>query len=44
MGYLQKWEQLVKNRPGFSPSEKDKMLLTRETRAGLKITGNTVLF
>ena len=44
MGYLQKWEELVKNRPGFSLSEKNKMLLNRETRAGIKIAGNAVLF
>ena len=44
MGYLQKWEELVKNRPGFSLSERNKMLLNRETRARIKITGNTVLF
>ena len=44
LGYLQKWEDMVKSRPGFSPSEKEKMLLTRETRVGIKITGKFSIF
>ena len=39
MKYLDEWEEGVKGRTGFSNSEKERMLLSRETRRGLRITG-----
>ena len=37
--YLDRWEKTVSTREGFSRTEKDKMLLSQETRKGLRITG-----
>ena len=39
--YLDKWESSVKARPetSFSKSDKDRMLLSAETRLGLRMTG-----
>ena len=39
MKYLDEWEERVKCRDGFSNAEKEKMLLSRETRDGIRITG-----
>ena len=36
--YLATWEENVEQRPGFKPAEKSLMLLSRETREGLRIT------
>ena len=39
LGYLEDWEKSVKGRPGeFTKTERNKMLLSAETRHGLKIT------
>lgn len=40
LGYLKEWEDSVHDRSGFSQSEKMKMMLSYETIAGLKMTGN----
>ena len=37
--YLEEWETSVSERSGFTKIEKGMMLLSRETRLGLKITG-----
>ena len=37
--FSQEWEKSVESREGFSRSEKNKMLLSKETRDGLKFTG-----
>ena len=37
--YLDEWEDSVSERPGFTKTEKGMMLLSRETRMGLRITG-----
>ena len=37
--YLEQWENSVKKRRGFSDKEKMLMLITKETRAGIKVTG-----
>ena len=39
MKYLDKWEEGVDKCQGFTKAEKEKMILTRETRTGLRITG-----
>ena len=39
MPYLEQWESSVKKRKGFSDKEKMLMLITKETRAGIKVTG-----
>ena len=36
--YLEDWEKSVEARVGFSKAEKQKMLLSAETRLGLKFT------
>ena len=36
--YLEEWEKSVNNRPGFTKSQKKRMLLSPETLLGLKIT------
>ena len=33
------WEQYVANLPGHTPAEKEMILLSRETREGIKISG-----
>ncbi len=37
--YLKEWELCVACRPNFTAAEKKKMLLSDETRLGLKVTG-----
>ena len=39
MGYLNDWEKCVNEREGFSKSEKKRMLLSVETRGGLRLMG-----
>ena len=39
LGYLSEWEKSVNERPGFSKLAKKAMLLSPETRLGLKTTG-----
>ncbi|XP_065894011.1 uncharacterized protein [Dysidea avara] len=36
--YLDDWEKAVQERPGFSAEEKNTMLISHETRLGLRIT------
>lgn len=38
LGYLADWKDSVMERPGFSKTEKNRMLLRAETRLGLQIT------
>ena len=38
-GYLKNWEMCVDARDGFTTAEKQKMMLSRETREGLTMTG-----
>ena len=35
------WEEEINKKEGFSAAEKAKMLMSKETREGLKITGQT---
>ena len=42
LGFLDEWEKSVEDRQNFSNFEKNKMLLSNETRLGLRLTGNTV--
>lgn len=45
LGYLDKWEKSVKDRSGgFSPKEKEKMMISRPTRLGLRLTGIFINF
>jgi len=37
---LDQWEEGVKKRKGFTKQQMDKMLLSRPTRLGLRLTGN----
>lgn len=37
--YLEEWESSVAARPNFTAAEKKMMLLSDETRRGLRITG-----
>jgi len=39
--YLDDWEKQVKERPGFSKEQKNLMLISQETRLGLRITGKS---
>ena len=39
MAYLTNWEKNVAARKGFSAPELKRMLLSEETRSGLKLTG-----
>ena len=41
--YLDKWEESVKGRPGFSKREKEKMLISEPTLLGLCLTGDVLL-
>ena len=44
IGYLDAWEKSVNERPGFEKIEKkNKMLLSQETRLGLRMTGNSII-
>ena len=38
--YLNEWESSIKKRRIFSPPSKSMMLLAKETRNGINITGN----
>lgn len=40
IGYLDRWQESVSKREGFSKTEQNKMMLSEETRAGLRLTGN----
>lgn len=40
LGYLQEWTKSVKERGGFDDQAKQRMMLSRETADGLKMTGN----
>ena len=44
LGYLSAWEKSVEERPGYSKMTKKMMLLSPETRLGLKITGTTYVY
>ena len=37
--YLSDWEKSVNSRTGYTLAERNKMLLSQQTREGLKITG-----
>ena len=37
--YLEAWEKSVRSREGFTAAQKQRMLLSSETRLGLKMTG-----
>ena len=39
LSYFSDWEAGVQSRPGFSAAQKALMLLSRETREGLRMTG-----
>ena len=39
--YLNEWEKSVEEREGFEKSQKKRMLLSEETRGGLRLTGNS---
>ena len=39
LGYLNEWEESVEQRTGFTSSQKNMMLLSRETIEGLRTTG-----
>ena len=41
MPYLDECEESVDRREGFSPSQKNMMMLSKETREGLKLTSMT---
>jgi len=37
--YLKEWESSVEKRNGFSPQSKSMMVLAKETRNGINVTG-----
>ena len=39
LGYLRSWEQSVATQMSLTQSERNRMLLSRETSDGLKLTG-----
>ena len=39
LSYIDSWESSVQSREGYTASQKNMMLLSRETREGLRITG-----
>ena len=39
LAYLDKWEKSVQERPGYTKTQKKRMMLSSETLLGLKITG-----
>ena len=41
--YLDEWEESVKGKEGFDKSQKILMMLSAETRQGLRLTGKTCL-
>ena len=42
--YLRRWEQQVSETPGLTKEEKSRLLLSKQTLLGWKITGNTYFF
>ena len=42
--YLRRWEQQVSETPGLTKEEKSRLLLSKQTLLGWKITGNTHFF
>ena len=44
LGYFKKWQQSIDTRPGnFTKSAKEKMFISRQTYAGLKITTHSIV-
>ena len=43
IGYLDQWEESVHSLDGMSKTQKNKMLLSPETRLGLRITGKIIV-
>ena len=43
IGYLDRWEKSVEDRIGFGKTEKNKMMLSAETRSGLRLTGKLIM-
>jgi len=41
--YLEDWEKSVNEREGFSSKEKEMMLMPRETRLGITVTGIAII-
>ena len=41
--YLDKWEESVNNRTGFTDAQKKAMLLSTETRNGLRMTSKYIV-
>ena len=39
LNYLDEWEKEAKSMPGMTTDHKNRLLLSRETHQGLKITG-----
>ena len=39
LGFLDKWEKSVEEREGYTKKQKNNMLLSQETRLGLRLTG-----
>ena len=42
LGYFSNWEAGVQDRPGFTTAQKALMLLSKETREGLQMTGTYI--
>ena len=42
LSYLDKWEESVSELPGLSRAQRNNMLLSPETRLGLRTTGNCI--
>ena len=42
LGYLTEWKESVDERKGFDEKQKARMMLSRETLEGLKMTGNAM--
>ena len=42
--YLTDWEEYVHHLPEYTAKQKDKMLLSKQTREGLKMTGKAACF
>ena len=43
LSYLDNWEKSIQEFPGLSRAQRNNMLLSPETRLGLRTTGNRVL-
>lgn len=39
MGYLRSWEDMVAKRKGFSKKQREMMLMPKEIRQGIEVTG-----